>query len=627
MQKFKNFLKKTLNGISVFLDKILKDKGTPNVARSLITIFVFSLFMTLFQFIVQNLNVLQFGGPLYLNFIPIFLTCCLLYFIIGKLAWVFSICVTLLSILLTINRYKVRFRDEPLTTTDFALGKEAKNIAQGYDFTPDTMIILIIVVFLITISLAIFKVRNKRPGIATSLIGVVLTISASAVLYSTVYSNTNIYDSFYAEKNMFRKSEIVDAQGLIYSLLNDLNIESYEIPEDYSRAAVQTILKRYDNFEIPENSPNVIAVMIEAYTDVQDWENISFENQNPYEYYNYLKTIGCYGEIFVPGFGGATAVSEFEFLTGCNTSVISNTLPTAYNTIINSDVFSIVRIFKEMNYSTSSIHPGQPWFYNRQNVYPRMGFDTFKSVNDIPANAEKIQNYVMDHVTANMIIDDYNNHLNANPDKGYFNFTVTIQNHGQYSRDTLYYDDEFIPQGTAGLTDNEYHIINNYLGGIYDADKFMKTIYEYINTIDKPTVFIIFGDHLPYLDTEEQIYAKLGLEIKENSFDSYINRHTTNYLIIGNNAYMETYTPRIDGHQSTLISSDYLAVKLFDYMNLPMHPFFAFKQDMMQYAPILSVAHNGTETGFNETTSEELNKFYKELKMLQYYNLMDYQMK
>ena len=153
MQKFKNFLKKTLNEISVFLDKILKDKGTPNVARSLITIFVFSLFMTLFQFVVQNLNILQFSGPLYLNFIPIFLTCCLLYFIIGKLAWVFSICVTLLSILLTINRYKVRFRDEPLTTTDFALGKEAKNIAQGYDFTPDTMIILIIVVFLITISL------------------------------------------------------------------------------------------------------------------------------------------------------------------------------------------------------------------------------------------------------------------------------------------------------------------------------------------------------------------------------------------------------------------------------------------------------------------------------------------
>lgn len=625
---FKNLatsIKKFSAKISSFFDKILSDGGTQSTIRSLITIFVFSIIMTLFQFIVQNFNIMQFSGTFYMNFIPIFLTCCLLYFTIGKLSWVFSICITLLSILLTINHYKIRFRDEPLTTTDFSLGKEAGNIVQGYDFTPDSTVILIIAVFLLTIALALFKIRNKRPGIKTSVIGFVLTVIVSSLLYATVYSNTQIYDSFYSEKNMFRKSEIVDAQGLVYSLLNDLNIESYEMPENYSATNAQAILGRYPEFEVPEKAPNVIAVMIEAYADVQEWDNINFENKNPYEYYNYLKSIGCYGKILVPGFGGATAVTEFEFLTGCNTSAISNTLPTAYNTIINSDVFSIARIFKEMDYTTSAIHPGQPWFYNRQNVYPRMGFDTFKSANDLPSNVAKVQDfYIMDYVTADMIIEDYNNHLNSNPDKGYFNFTVTIQNHGQYPGNTLCYDTEYIPQGTAGLSDSEYHIVNNYLGGVDDANTFMKTIYEYINTIDKPTVFIIFGDHLPYLDTEEQIYAKLGLEIEESTFSSYINRHCTDYLIIGNNAYMDEYTPGINGSQDTLISSDYLAVKLFEYMNLPMHPFFAFKEEMMQYAPILSVAHNGTEAGFDEIPNENTEGLYKDLKILQYYNLRDY---
>lgn len=624
-KKIATLIKKKLTKISSFFDKTLNDGGKPSVFRSLMIIFVFSLIMTFFQFVVQNFNFMQFGGTIYINFMPIFLVCCIVYFTIGKLSWVFSICVTLLSILLTINHYKVRFRDEPLTTTDFSLGKEAGNIAQGYNFAPDWVVILIIVVFLLTILLALFKTRNKRPGLVASLIGSVLTISVSALLYATVYSNPKIYDSFYAEKNIFRKSEIVDAQGLVYSLLNDFNIVSYEIPDDYSENAVQEILNRYKADEAMENPPNIIAVMIEAYADIQEWENISFPNQNPYEYYNYLKTKGCYGKTFVPGFGGATAVTEFEFLTGCNTSAISNSMPTAYNTIINSEVFSIARIFKEMGYTTSAIHPGQSWFYNRQNVYPRMGFDTFKSINDLPKDVEKVQDfYVMDYVTADMIIEDYNNHLNTKPDNGYFNFTVTIQNHGQYSDKTLYYDNEFIPQGTAELTDSEYHIINNYLGGIYDANQFMKTIYEYINTIDKPTVFIIFGDHLPYLDTEEQIYAKLGLEIKESTFSSYTNRHSTDYLIIGNDAYMETHTPAINGHQEALISSDYLALKLFEYIGMPMHPFFKFKQDMRQYVPILSAAHNGTEAGFDETPTEELKSFYKELKILQYFNLRDY---
>ena len=45
---------------------------------------------------------------------------------------------------------------------------------------------------------------------------------------------------------------------------------------------------------------------------------------------------------------------------------------------------------------------------------------------------------------------------------------------------------------------------------------------------------------------------------------------------------------------------------------------------MRQYVPILSAAHNGTEAGFDETPTEELKSFYKELKILQYFNLRDY---
>ena len=48
---------------------------------------------------------------------------------------------------------------------------------------------------------------------------------------------------------------------------------------------------------------------------------------------------------------------------------------------------------------------------------------------------------------------------------------------------------------------------------------------------------------------------------------------------------------------------------------------------MMQYAPILSNKHNGTSAGFDEVLPEEFNKMFEEFKMLQYYNLKEYEAK
>ncbi len=629
MRKIKDFFKKIISLLSPFKSSTGEGYNSDiklSVKNSLIALLIFSLYITLFQFVVQGFNWWYFCGPVFLNFLVIFLVCCFLYFTTGKFSWTFSISTTVMSILLTINHYKIRFRDEPLTTADFSLGKEAGNIVKGYSLVPDITIIFILIVLVAVVAWSILKVRNKRPDIKVSVIALLLTVALSSVLYAAVYTNTNIYNSFHSHKVLYKKTGVAAAQGLVYSLINDISNTTYEVPEGYSTEKAIDTLKRYPDFQLSNNTPNVIAVMCEAYADVQEWENVSFsDDNNPYEYFNYLKTIGCYGKIFVPGFGGATAVTEFEFLTGNNTSAISTSMPTAYNSIITNDVFSITRIFKDMDYHTSAIHPGEPWFYNRQNVYPRMGFDTFASLKDLPKDIEKINgSYAMDYITSDMIINDYNNYLNNNSNKGYFNFTVTIQNHGPYSNKYMYYDTEYIPKSHAGLTEDEYYIINNYLGGVKDADTFMKTIYEYINTLDEPTVFIIFGDHLPYLDTEEQIYKKLGYNIDENTHQSHINKHTTDYLIVGNNAFMDNYTPVVNGKQETLISSNYLAIKLFEYMDMPLHPYFAFKKELMQYAPVLSASFNGYAGDTEVQLPEKFNELYKELKYLQYYNIREY---
>ena len=500
MQGFKEKLVK-IKELAVI--KYLDDGEKTSVKKSLLLILIFSAFTAVFQLLLQS-SPLQLKGPVLLNFTAIFLIVCLLYFVIGKLSWTFSISIVIMSLLQAINHYKIKFRDEPLNPTDFSLGKEAGNIVKGYSLAPDLKIWCIIIICLLTVIFSFLFIKNKRPNLKISVIGTAITLAVSVGMYMGIYRNTQIYKFFYADESIFKETDIVSAQGLIYSLIHNANTMNYDEPNEYSKEMAEEILNRYEQPVYDTKLPNVIAVMCEAYTDVQKWGNVNFEGENPYEYYNYLKSIGCYGELFVPQFGGGTATTEFEFLTGNNTSAISSSMPVAYKTLINRETYSLAWLFKEKGYETVAMHPGDPWFYNRKNVYKFMGFDSFTSKNDLPEGSPHVAGYIRDSVSAEMIINDYNRHMEENPEQGYFNFLVTIQNHGPYDGTLLIQDKEFISKD-AGFTDEQYYIINNYLAGIKDSDDFMKTIYEYINKLDEPTVFIIFGDHLPYLDANEQI--------------------------------------------------------------------------------------------------------------------------
>lgn len=601
--------------------KFLNDGGKPNIVKSFILILLFSVCMTVFQFILQGSNILQLKGPILFNFVAIFLIVCMLYFVIGKLSWTFSISIAAMSLLQAINHYKIKFRDEPLNPTDFSLGKEAGNIVKGYNLLPDLKIWCIIIICLFTVIFSFLFIKNKRPNLKISVIGTAITLVLTIGVYVGIYKNNRLYESFYLDKNMYHETEIVSSQGLVYSLINKTNVMSYEKPEGYSIETAEEILSRYPEPAVPENPPDVIAVMVEAYSDMQNWPNVNFTDENPYEEFNKIRENGCYGKIFVPFLGGGTAASEFEVLTGNNTSVISTAMPTAYSTHITKSSYSVAQYFKKLGYVTTSIHPGHAWFYNRQNVYPRLGFDTFLSKNNVPEGSAEVNYYIADEVTTDMIINDYKNHLETNPDKGYFNFTVTIQNHAPYNNSQLYFDKEYISKD-AGLTDEEYYIINNYLGGVKTGNELIVKIYEYINTLDRPVVLLIFGDHLPYLDSEELIYEKLGLDIKSNTHEAYKNRYSTDYMIIGNNAYLEKNIPSISGQQG-LISSNYLSLKMLQYMNIELPQFHAFLNDLIQYAPIVSRLYNGHEEK-QDSVPPELVIMLKEYKILQYYNLRDY---
>ena len=358
--------------------------------------------------------------------------------------------------------------------------------------------------------------------------------------------------------------------------------------------------------------------------DIKEAKNLKFE-KNPLPTYTKLKKEGIYGDMIVPGFAGNTSSTEFEFLTGVNISVIDKGMPVPYKTFLNKNAYALPLYFKEAGFNTVAMHPGHNWFYNRVLAYKCLGFSRSVFSENLDYKLEMTNYYANDEEAAKMIIDDYKSHLEINPEPGYFNFMVTIQNHGPYiPTDT---GKERIVKRPEGLDDTQYFTLENYVQGLNDADNMLKTLKEYIESIDKPTVIVFFGDHLPYMDSELKTYDAIGYDITSGTDSALYRKHKTPYLIISNNAFKKSQRADgkrlLNGKMST-ISSNFLATELFKYMNVDMPPYFEFVNELKKDINVISPFYYMVKNKIVKELDEPLTQKVTVLKDLQYYNMMEY---
>ncbi len=555
-----------------------------------------------------------------LNFLPVFLIMMFFYSVTGRISVSFWLTGTPLALLLTVNHYKILFRDDPLKPTDLTLVKETANIMENYELTFEPVLIIMIVLF---IALGIYITRVIKPKKHAPVFRIVCGIVSFVLLvcsYFTVYQNKAISKNIDGFANIYYEVDVSRNKGFIYYFLSSEFKNSFNPPEGYSKEAAENILARYEKSSSQE-IPNVIAIMSESFSDLTtSAENLEFKKDtNPLQNIQRLREQGMYGELIVPGFAGATASAEFEYLSGANVSLIDRTMPDIYKKYVTQNMYGIPRYFKDAGYSALAIHPGHSWFYNRENVYRYMGFDDFITADELPDDVEKINYYISDSVTSQLICDNYKKHLSEAPGKPYFNFTVTIQNHGPY----MDYETEREPilVRPQGIDDTLYNILNNYFLGLSDADRLLGEIADYIDTLNTPTIIVFFGDHLPYFDAEQQGYKAIGYNIDQSTPEGLINKFKTPYLIWGNTAFREQNTPPTGKRE--LISSNYLATEMFEYMGVTPPPYFAFLNELKHELPVIIGGKFYKDGEIVSSPGEKQQKLIDEYEILQYYILRD----
>jgi len=599
-------------------------KFTLSFNKSLLTLALLSLILVVTQSIIQNgidlaVYWFQICNPIIilLNFLPIFLVMAFIFCITNSIWKSFFVTSLPVTILLIINYYKTYFLDAPLVLADITQAFEALSIAQNYTLTFSLKIFLICVLLVFVLVFLILRIQSKKKSKEQTITTLLLITLISFISYYFVYSNQSLYDNVAIPVNPFYDVGIVNSKGLIYSLISKTELDvTYNSPEGYSKETAEDILKRYAISNKNTSTPNIIAIMSEAFFDPQTATNIEFY-KNPLTNYNKLKKQAYYGNIIVPGFAGSTASTEFEFLTGMNIFSIDSAMPNIYKTHITQPIYSLVDLFKSLDYTTLSIHPGDSWFYNRKNVYKHMGFDSSIFKSDLPKDTPKTNYYINDSVTSELIIENYKKHLENNPNKNYFNFTVTIQNHGPYMDYKT--EREAILKRPNNISDELYNVLNNYMIGLSDADKLLGDVSNYIETLKEPTVLVFFGDHLPFFDSELLGYEAIGYDITSENLEGLKRKYTTPFLIWGNKAFRNENT--LKGYAGD-ISSNYLANKLLDYINIS-SPFFEFTKMLEEKINIIAPNYFEVNNKLITEIDEEKNELLKQYGILEYYNLKE----
>lgn len=580
-----------------------------------------SVVVTLFVLWAHPVSVLAMLGKmlrqpliLFLNWLPIALLTAAFAFAFRNVFFSSALVGLIAGAMSLINRVKLTIRGEPFVPRDISLIKEAADAAGSYDMTLPwfqigCLVVMTAVFIVLGVLLPLKKSEDapKKRGALVRVMGFVLCLAVLVGAVGLVYSSTDLYNSFETTEP-YNLSSVNNELGFVYYFCYHFSTYKIEKPEGFDRDEAASWETGYES--APDAADvNVVFVMNEAFSDILNEDVFVFpEGENPMEVYNTLAEgeNAWAGHIVVPYFAGGTADTEFDVASGMQTNLLNPAAPslTAFRTV-NRDLDSIFRVFGADGYTSCFMHPGQSWFYNRENVYDWFGADESFFVEDFDAE------YKGSWVTDESVLRELVSRFEEKSAGGGLDFTyaVTIQNHMSYTAEK--YGDYVCPEveTTAELSPEIQTAVNVYAEGIRDANAMLEDLTEFYSAQDEPVLLVFFGDHLPYLGDNRQGYAELGLPAAnvaggEDPFAAY----TAPVLFWCNDAAAEALDfanaiEALDLPADGRISACYLGAAVLELTGRgEVSPWFAFLNEMRRELPVL---HNGYyESADGEITTE-----------------------
>ncbi|MBQ6388012.1 MAG: sulfatase-like hydrolase/transferase [Mogibacterium sp.] len=439
--------------------------------------------------------------------------------------------ISLLWIILgTVNGTILLSRMTPFTLYDL------QNLADGLTIMTTYYAMWEIALLIAGLALGVFAIviifvrsekwKNIRytKSIAAILLTVALTFGAS---YAALHNG--IIGTFFGNLNYAYRD-----YGLPYCFIMTSANAGISKPRGYSQEMITKLLedkttRGTDTAPIVKDDstdhPNIIVLQMESFTVAQDYANIKVD-KDPTPVFNELYDNYSSGRFIVPACGAGTANTEFEVLTGISAKFFGPGEYPYKGRLRENTLESMAYIAKNHGYATSALHNHRALFYNRNEVYANLGFDTFTSVEYMNDVSFTPTNWCKDTVLTDEIME-----IMESTEESDFLHVISVEGHGAYPTEQVFKH----PYTTVTAEDEETKWkYEYYLNECHEMDTFIGDLISRIEESEQPTIMLIYGDHIPALDVKEEnykaddlyqtryvIWNNFGLGKKDRTLHSY----------------------------------------------------------------------------------------------------------
>lgn len=533
-----------------------------------------------------------------------------LFFAIGHLAVALEVETLFFAFVGFLNYMVLSFRSTPIVPWDIYSIRTGISVLGNYHLTIGARQLLTFLgfaaVFLLQLPANWTPFRGRKKSWIPRTIGTALAVLLFFML-GTMTQNEKWIGKWRLYPFLFTPKIMGERNGFFVTYVMDCQYLFVEKPAGYSKEEAESILSAYKE-ELPEEEelPNVIVIMDEAFSDLSVLGNL--ETNEDYMPYLHSLMEGAEntetGTLHVSVKGGNTANTEFEFLTGDTQAFLpAGSIP--YQQYIKGALPSALpQYLRSLGYETTAIHPYRAAGWNRDQVYPWLGFDRFLSEDDFQG-PRRIRDYISDESSFEKVIEVYEEGKEEAPQ---FIFNVTMQNHGSYGESAPNFPEEV--QALSAESED----LNRYLSLIRLSDEALYHLISYFKGQDEKTILVFFGDHQPNDTIASPVLQSEGKDAETLTEEEEALRYTVPYLIWANYDIEETS----DGETS----ANYLAEKTLTQAGIPCSPYFAFLKDTSEAFPVVSAECVKDETG-EMYAAEEALPLLSDYRKVQYYELFD----
>ncbi len=415
----------------------------------------------------------------------------LLLAVINRLRVSCAICLSVGVFFCLANYYVCKFRGSPILASDLLSLGTAFHVAGAYSYSLNWKATLILQAYLLTVMALralpggkLFSGKKRVAFFCFSALGVLL--AAKIFFFSDYLQSRKI------KVNRFKALVTYHKHGPFVTFARSVRYLHIEKPEGYLAEQMRELPKSYPSDPAKEGEyPNLIVIIDESFSDLSVLGDLN-ASEDYIPFFHQLCEESVHGYAYSSMVGGGTANTEFEVLTGNSVLIIPNNA-VAFQVYVSQPMDSLATYCADLGYQgLVAVHPFKRANYRRPQAYPFLGFSEYLSMEDFPDDALSICGLISDAADNEMLIQKYEE-AKAASDAPVFLYTMTMQNHGGYSRDP-----KNLPMRVS-LPEHQDSEAEQYVNRVRCTDDALKDLIAYFEKQADPTAILFLGDHQPDL--------------------------------------------------------------------------------------------------------------------------------